>query len=130
MIRILVVDDLAAVRTAIRMRLSAELDMVVIGEASDGEVAVAMAAALCPDVVLMDVQMPRMDGISATRALQEKCPDVRVVVLTIQDDETTRCRAENAGAAAFVAKTMPPDALPATIRQVAARAPGQGSANR
>ncbi len=119
MIRILVVDDLAAVRTALRLRLSAEPDMKVVGEASDGEAGLAMAALLCPEIVLMDIQMPHMDGISAARALRESCPEVAVVMLSIQDDRQTRAQVQEAGAAAFVAKSASPSDLVTAIRQAA-----------
>ncbi|MCU0502947.1 MAG: response regulator transcription factor, partial [Anaerolineae bacterium] len=85
------------------MRLSAEPDFSVIGEASDGEAALALAGGLCPDVVVMDVEMPYLDGIATTRALRLVCPSAEVIVLSLHDDEITRAHAKKAGAAAFVA---------------------------
>ena len=118
MIRILIVDDQPAVRKGLQMRLEAEPDLTVIGEASDGEAAVELAQALGPDVVLMDVEMPHMDGIAAANALRRTCPDICVIMLSIHDDAGTRTCAEQAGAAAFVPKYVPTDRLLAAIRQV------------
>jgi len=118
MIRLLIVDDQPAVRQGLLMRLAAESDLRVVGQAPDGEAALDLAQSLCPDVVLMDVEMPRMDGIAAARALRRMCPAVCVIMLSIYDDARTRLCAEEAGAAAFVPKAMPADLLLATIRQV------------
>ena len=101
------------------MRLAAEADFTVIGEASSYQSALALARALCPDVVLIDMEMPRMDALTTADALRSICGQTRVVVLSIHDDVAARARAEEAGAAAFVAKSMPADTLLATIRQVA-----------
>ena len=119
MIRLLIVDDQPAVRKGLHMRLGVEPDLSVIGEAPDGEAALDLAQALCPDVVLMDVEMPRMDGVTAASALHAICPCASVIMLSIHDDARTRARAEDAGAVAFVAKSMPTDMLLAMIRQVA-----------
>ena len=119
MIRLLIVDDQPAVRKGLHIRLAAESDLSVIGEAADGEAALDLAQSLCPDVVLMDVQMPHMDGIAAASALHTLCPRTSVIMLSIHDDARTRARAEDAGAVAFVAKSVPPDMLLETIRQVA-----------
>ena len=119
MIRLLIVDDHLAVRQGLRMRLGAEPDLEVVGEAADGEVALSSAQALCPDVVLMDVEMPHMDGIAATGTMRKLCPSAAVIVLSMYDDARTRAQAHNAGAVAFVAKSLPTDILLTTIRQVA-----------
>ena len=100
------------------MRLAVELDLSVVGEAADGEAALALAQEVYPDVVLMDVEMPHMDGIAAAHALRRICPNVSVIMLSIHDDARTRMCAEKAGAAAFVPKAVPADLLLATIRQV------------
>ena len=121
MIRIMIVEDQPSVRKGLHMRLNVEEDFSVIGEATDGEAAVALARSLHPDVVLMDVEMPLMDGLSAAKAIHEIYPHVAIVFLSIHDDALTRARAEAAGAAAFVPKSLPTDTLLATIRQVARR---------
>ena len=100
-----------------QMRLAVESDLSVVGEAADGEAALALAQKIYPDVVLMDVEMPHMDGIAAANALRRTCPDVSVIMLSIHDDAGTRTCAEQAGAAAFVPKYVPADRLLAAIRQ-------------
>ena len=119
MIRLLIVEDQPAVRQGLQMRLSAESDFEVIGEASDGEAALALVSRLCPDVVVLDVEMPYLDGIATTRALLLVCPSAEVIILSLHDDANTQARAKTAGAAAFVAKSMPSETLLTTIRQVA-----------
>ena len=100
------------------MRLSMEPDVEVVGEAESGEAALRLVRALSPDVVLMDVEMPGMDGIVATAALRATAPHVAVVILSLYDDARTRARAREAGAAAFVAKHQAKSTLLATIRRV------------
>jgi DNA-binding NarL/FixJ family response regulator len=124
MIRLLIVEDRPAVRKGLLMRLAAEVDLSVIGEASDGEAALDLASCLCPDVVLIDIEMQGMDGIATARALHSIYPHTSVIILSMQDDALTRSRAEDAGAAAFVSKSMPADTLLTTIRQVAHFIPG------
>ena len=119
MIRLLIVEDQSAVRQGLHMRLSAEPDFSVIGEASDGEAALELVSELCPDIVVMDVEMPCSDGIATTRALRLVCPSTAVVILSLHDDASTQAHAKKAGAAAFVAKSMPSETLLTTIRQVA-----------
>ena len=104
MIKLLLVDDQAAVRRGLRMRLALEADFVVTGEAEDGMSALALMSELRPDVVLMDAQMPRMDGIIATVALRAAFPEAAVVILSLHDDEATRKQAAAAGASAFLSK--------------------------
>lgn len=117
MIRILVVEDRAEIRLGLQMRLAAEPDMTVVGAAPDGSSALRMVAALSPDVVLMDVEMPVRDGIETCDALHERSPDLPVVFLTIHDDAHTRGRTARVGAAGFVSKDQPVDSLLAAIRQ-------------
>ena len=119
MIRLLLVDDQPAVRRGLGMRLHLEPDIQVVGEASTGKEALHMAQELAPDVVLMDVEMPDMDGIEATAALRMAASQSAVVILSIHDDGQTRSRAQAAGAVAFVEKRGAADQLLAAIRQAA-----------
>jgi DNA-binding NarL/FixJ family response regulator len=118
-IKLLLVDDLACVRQGLRMRLGLEPDLQVVGEAGDGAEALALASSLRPDVVVMDVEMPGMDGLAATAALQKSAPRCAVVTLSLHDDIATRLRAHLAGSRAFVAKHQPVDQLLAAIRSAA-----------
>ena len=118
MIRLLIVDDQAIVRQGLRMRLLMEPDIIVIGEASSGEQAIELAQELSPDIVLMDVEMPGMDGISATAALRATTSQGVIVMMSIHDDAHTRARAQAAGAAAFVEKSGTLEVLLATIHQI------------
>jgi DNA-binding NarL/FixJ family response regulator len=119
MIRLLLVDDQSAVRRGLGMRLHLEPDIQIVGEASTGKEALRMVQALAPDVVLMDVEMPEMDGIEATAALHLANSPSAVVILSIHDDAQTRVRAQSAGAVAFVEKRGATDSLLAAIRQAA-----------
>lgn len=121
MIRVLLADDHAAIRAGLRMILEAAGDIEVVGEASDGAVAVRNARALSPDVVLMDMRMPGVDGATATRELAAE--GVRVLVLTTYDEDDVVFAAISAGAAGFMLKTSEPRELVDAIRRVAA---GQG----
>jgi DNA-binding NarL/FixJ family response regulator len=101
------------------MRLAAEWDFSIIGEAPDGETALDLAISLCPDVVIIDVDMLSTDGMAIASMLHSACPEVSIVILSIRDDTFTCERAGEVGAAAFVAKSMPADALLMAIRRVA-----------
>jgi PAS domain S-box-containing protein len=103
--RVLVVDDHAIVRQGIANVLRGDERMVVVGEASDGVDAIAAVAREHPDVVLMDVNMPRMNGVEATREIRARWPAVRVVALSVQDDAATAQTMRNAGAEAFISKS-------------------------
>ena len=120
MTRLLLVDDDALIRAGLRLLLQTEPGLEVVGEAADGEVALAQAAALDPDVVLMDLQMPRLDGIAATKRLVESGSTARVLVLTTFELDEYVFRALRAGASGFVLKRIPPEELVAAIRTVAA----------
>jgi DNA-binding NarL/FixJ family response regulator len=121
MIRVLLVDDQAVVRRALRTRFQLEPDIQVAGEVSNGAEALVLAQTLLPDVVLMDVEMPDIDGIEATAALRMAVPYSAVVILSIHDDAQTRTRAQAAGAVAFIVKRGTTDSLVAAIRQAAQR---------
>jgi DNA-binding NarL/FixJ family response regulator/class 3 adenylate cyclase len=119
-VRVLIVDDQVLVRTGFRMILEAEPDLEVVGEASDGLEAVAQARVLKPDVVLMDVRMPEVDGIEATRRLLgEDGAESKVVMLTTFDMDEYVYEALRAGASGFLLKDVPPEQLVAGIRAVA-----------
>ena len=119
MIRVLLVDDQAVVRRGLRVLFHLEPDLQVVGEASTGTEALALAQTLTPDVVLMDIAMPGMDGIEATAALCSMVPQSVVVILSIYDDAQTRGRAQAAGAVAFVEKRGATDTLLSAIRLAA-----------
>ena len=122
MIRVLLVDDQPAARRGLRVRFHLEPDLEVVGEASTGREALTLAQTLTPDVVLMDIEMPGMDGIEATAALRTIVPQSAVVILSIHDDVQTRGRAQAAGAVAFVEKRGGTDRLLSAIRQAAGQA--------
>ena len=119
-IRVLVVDDQALVRAGFRMILEAEPDLVVAGEAGDGEAALQQASACAPDVVLMDVRMPGVDGIEATRRLLRTPPAPAVIMLTTFDMDEYVYAALRAGASGFLLKDVPPEQLVDGIRAVLA----------
>jgi DNA-binding NarL/FixJ family response regulator len=119
MIKLLLVDDQPTVRQGLRMRLTLEPDLTVVGEASTAEEALALVQSLAPDIVLMDVEMPGMDGIAATVAVRASARQSAVVILSIHDDALTRARAQAAGAVAFVEKRGKTEELLAAIRQAA-----------
>lgn len=117
-IGVLIVDDQALVRAGFRMILEIEPDLRVVGEASDGEQAVAQVAALQPDVVLMDVRMPGLDGIAATKRLLAAGTRARVVMLTTFDMDAYVYEALRVGASGFLLKDVQPELLVAGIRAV------------
>jgi DNA-binding NarL/FixJ family response regulator len=118
-IRVLLVDDQSLVRMGFRMILEAETDITVVGEAGDGAAAVSMAAALRPDVVLMDVRMPGVDGIDATAAITAAGGAAKVLILTTYDLDHYVYAGLRAGASGFLLKDAPPADLLAAIRTVA-----------
>jgi two-component system response regulator NreC len=119
-IRLLLVDDQDIVRAGLRSLLEEHPSLEVIGEAGGGEEAVALAAQLQPDVVLMDLTMPDMSGAEATRRIKKIAPEVNVLALTIHEDEAYFFEMLNAGASGYVPKRASPDDLLAAIRVAAA----------
>ncbi|WP_331767074.1 response regulator transcription factor [Embleya sp. NBC_00896] len=119
-IDVLVVDDQPLLRMAFTMVLGAQDDMTAAGEADSGEEAVRLTELLRPDVVLMDVRMPGMDGIEATRLIVERCPETRVLILTTFDLDEYAFAGLRAGASGFLLKNALPAELLAAIRSVAA----------
>ena len=117
-IRVLIADDHDIVRSGLRMLLLAEPDIEIVGEASSGREAVEMTLDLRPDVVVMDVQMPDMNGIEATRAIKEQSDGCAVLALTIHEDEQYFFQMLNAGALGYVPKRAAPDDLVRAIRLV------------
>jgi DNA-binding NarL/FixJ family response regulator len=120
MIRVLVADDQAVVRGGLRMILEAQADLEVVGEARDGSEAVAMVTSLQPDVVLMDIRMPGLDGIEATRRLAQAGAHTRVLVLTTYALDEYVYESLKAGAAGFFVKTESPERLLDAVRLIAA----------
>lgn len=120
-IRVLVVDDEPAVRRGLTMRLMLEADVLVIGEAANGEVALRLAEDLQPDVIVMDVRMPVMDGITATRILAGRKGNVPIIALSLYDDTATVDSTLNAGASAFIPKSKVDSLLVDTIRRCVSR---------
>jgi len=119
MIRVLLVDDQALIRMGFRLLLDSTDDLEVVGEAQDGQAAIEQAAALRPDVVLMDVRMPGVNGIDATARIVEAHPDVRVLVLTTFDLDEYAFAALRAGASGFLLKDAAPAELVTAVRTVA-----------
>ncbi|GAA3244032.1 response regulator transcription factor [Pseudonocardia petroleophila] len=124
MIRVLVVDDDPLVRSGLALMLGGAVDIELVGESSDGSGVLAAVDALAPDVVLMDVRMPRLDGIAATRALTSRPGDgPAVVVLTTFDGDDTVLGALRAGAAGYLLKHTPPAKIVDAVRRAAAGDP-------
>jgi DNA-binding NarL/FixJ family response regulator len=118
-IRLLIAEDETVVRMALARLLATEADMEVLAEAANGEVAADLARRLQPDVVLMDLSMPRMDGIAATRQIRQDVPDCAVVVLTIYHDDDHLFAAIKAGARGYVLKEAPAEQVMEAIRAAA-----------
>lgn len=118
MIRVLLVDDQRLMRDGMKTLLSLEGDLEVVGEAGTGLAAVQQALSLRPDVILMDIRMPGMNGVEATREIRRMLPDTRVLILTTFDDDDLVMDALLEGAAGYLTKDLPAEQIAAAIRQV------------
>ena len=118
-IRLLLVDDQALLRESLGLLLSVQPDLCVVGEAANGEEALRQAAALRPDVVLMDLRMPVLNGVAATRRLRASQPETRVIVLTTFDDDEDVFEALRAGAVGYLLKDVSGDKLVEAVRAAA-----------
>lgn len=118
-IRVLLVDDQALFREGLSTLLSVHPDLLIVGEAADGEEAISQARALQPDLVLMDLRMPRLDGVTATRRLREIRPSSRVIILTTFDDDEYVFDGLRAGAAGYLLKDVSSEKLVEAIRATA-----------
>ena len=119
-IRVLIVDDHALFRRGLQMVLEGEADIDVVGEASDGHEAVERAEATTPDVVLMDVRMPKRSGIEATRTIKDTLPSTKILMLTISDEEADLYEAIKAGASGYLLKEISIEEVASAVRQVQA----------
>lgn len=117
-VRVLLVDDQPLFRTAIASLINAQDDFTVVGEAENGLIAVERAHELRPDLVVMDVEMPVMDGVEATRLLTEQLPGIRIVMLTVSDSEEHLFDAVRNGASGYLLKDLRPDQLYDMLRSV------------
>ncbi|MBE3596908.1 MAG: response regulator transcription factor [Hydrogenibacillus sp.] len=118
-IRIVIADDHALFREGLKRILELEEDIEVIGEAGDGEEALRLVEALDPDVVLMDINMPRLNGAEATQAIHQRNPDAKIIILSIHDDEQYVYRALNLGAVGYLLKEVDSPTLVEAVRLVA-----------
>ena len=119
-IRVVVADDHPVVRTGVVMMLGADSDIEVVGQAADGRQAVELVAELQPDLVVMDLQMPELDGVEATRTIRGTQSDVAVLILTTYDNDRSIVSAVDAGAAGYLLKDAPPEDLLQAVRDAAA----------
>ncbi len=117
-VRLLLVDDHAVLRAGLRMLLSADPELQIVGEAETGSEGVRMAEELRPDVVLMDISMPDMNGIEATRRIKACCPDIAVLALTMHEDDQYFFEMLSAGASGYVPKRAAPNELIGAIHAV------------
>jgi len=118
-IKVLISDDHTLIREGLRKILSTEKAIEVVGEAEDGQQAIEQANKLKPDIILMDITMPRINGIEATRIIKNECPDIGIIALTIHDQEEYLFELIKAGASGYVLKDISSDLLVQTILGVA-----------
>lgn len=116
--RIVIVDDHDLVRAGLKAMLSSEPDLEIVGEAADGREALTLCRRLRPDLALMDVRMPGMDGLAATREIKRQLPEISVLVLTVHDNEDYMLEAIRAGASGYVLKDAPGQELVTAIQKV------------
>lgn len=119
--RVMVVDDHRIVREGLSVLLGTQPDMEIVGEAEDGEQALEAVRRLHPDVVIMDINMPRVSGVEATRRIKREMPDVGIVALSMHGEEEIVAAMRSAGADSYVAKGGPADELWAAIRSIGSR---------
>ena len=117
-VRVLICDDHALFREGVKTILSSQEDFEVVGEADDGRQGVELAVRLQPDVALMDISMPVLKGFDAARRIRKECPEVKVLILTVYDDEDLVARCLDAGASGYVLKDSPPAQLTYAIEAV------------
>lgn len=122
-IRLLIADDHAVVRAGLRLLLDSQPDLEVVGEAQDGEITMSEVKRLHPDIVLMDIAMPGVNGLEATRAIKQASPDVQVLALSMYSDDRYFFQMLEAGASGYIIKGAEPDELLTAIRTVAQRKP-------
>lgn len=115
-IRVLLAEDHTIVRKGLRSLLDAEPDTEVVGEAEDGRKAIQLVEKLCPDVVLMDISMPALNGLEATRQITKRFPEVKVLILTVHSDEEYIRQVLSAGASGYLVKQAAPSELASAIR--------------
>jgi DNA-binding NarL/FixJ family response regulator len=120
MIRVLLVDDQTLIRQGIRLLLEIEPDIQVVGQAANGREAIQQVESLRPDVVLMDVRMPEMDGVEATRQLSARFPEIGVIILTTFEDDETVFEGLKAGARGYLLKDISSEEMSEAVRKVAA----------
>ena len=117
-INVLLVEDQSLIRSGLRSLLERETDINIVGEAGDGEEAIQKARELAPDIVLMDLKLPRVDGIEATRSIKAESPRVEVIVLSVYEDDEYVFQAIQAGATGYILKDITPENLVRAIRAV------------
>lgn len=118
MIRLMLVDDQTLVRQGLASLLSLEEDFEIVAHAGHGQEAVSLAASSGPDIILMDIRMPVMDGVEATKMIRERNPDIKILVLTTFDEDEYIVRAMQAGASGYLLKDAPTEQLASAIRSV------------
>ncbi len=127
-IRLLIADDHALVRSGLRSMLQREPGIEIVGEAHNGREAVELCRSLRPDLVLMDVRMPEMDGLEATRAVKREHPEIGVLMVTMHENRDYMLEATKAGAAGYVLKDAPRNELLSAVRRVVDAEPAKSQA--